>query len=366
MIKYLNEAEKQTSRALWKEAFPEDSEAFLDYYYAEKVRDNRILASLEEDTVAAMVHLNPYELQVRKLRWKVDYLVGVATRADRRHQGYMRRLLMQAFLDMKQAQMPFCFLMPAVEAIYRPFGFTYIFRQPKWRLREEKRPELIKKSWHIENTAEAAVWLERWLNTHYEVFAVRDAAYLHRLSHELASEQGIWSFLYKEERLVGMISEWGLDAREQRFLYCDDAYCETCEEAKPAIMARIIDVREFVKAIHLKDVVAERRYKIRLYLEDALIAENSGIWEWELDHETSALRRIADTQAEPMLYHAAELDGVQEVPRHPTESNKTRKMLYLTIEELTAWLFGYAVPKAATSYTEVVEVLQGVFLDEVV
>ena len=42
-IRYLDQKEKERSRKLWEECFPEDSARFLDYYYQEKCRDNRIL-----------------------------------------------------------------------------------------------------------------------------------------------------------------------------------------------------------------------------------------------------------------------------------------------------------------------------------
>ena len=51
MIRYLNGDEKGASRDLWEEAFPEDSRSFDDYYFLEKMKDNRILV-LEEGGVA--------------------------------------------------------------------------------------------------------------------------------------------------------------------------------------------------------------------------------------------------------------------------------------------------------------------------
>ena len=47
-MRYLKQEEKKRCRKLWEEAFPEDSQAFDDYYFAEKLKDNRILAE-EED-----------------------------------------------------------------------------------------------------------------------------------------------------------------------------------------------------------------------------------------------------------------------------------------------------------------------------
>lgn len=54
-----------------------------------------------------------------------------------RHRGYMRSLLLQMMEDMRKRQLPFCFLMPAAEAIYTPFQFAFIYDQPVWNLKED-------------------------------------------------------------------------------------------------------------------------------------------------------------------------------------------------------------------------------------
>ena len=41
MIRYLTEEERRLSRDLWEEAFPEDSRSFDDYYFSEKIKENR-------------------------------------------------------------------------------------------------------------------------------------------------------------------------------------------------------------------------------------------------------------------------------------------------------------------------------------
>lgn len=50
MIRYLRQEEKSRTFPLWREAFYQDSEAFLEYYYREKARDNRILVKVEKGT----------------------------------------------------------------------------------------------------------------------------------------------------------------------------------------------------------------------------------------------------------------------------------------------------------------------------
>lgn len=81
MIRYLDNREKGLTKELWREAFPEDSEDFLDYYDHEKMKKNQVLVREEADKIQSMLHLNPYHLQVRNAEWDIDYIVAVATRA---------------------------------------------------------------------------------------------------------------------------------------------------------------------------------------------------------------------------------------------------------------------------------------------
>lgn len=403
MVKYLAGEEKSLSRDLWEEAFPEDSRSFDDYYYREKTKDNRILADLKDGRVQAMVQLNPYLVQAAGRRWRVDYLVGVATRKDKRHQGYMRRLLERMMADLREEEMPFCFLMPADEAIYRPFGFTYIFRQPQWELAEEaeltRRPLLgadagcrcggwaehkgsrgedagscvdaagmTAAAWRGSAGARRylewlADWMNRWLEQRYKVFAVRDTGYLLRLLEEIASEDGTLDVLYHKDSMVGVQSFWGLGEREQRLLCCEAPYMREKAEPKPAIMARIITPGQFVRAVHLKAPVRAEEMTLRLYLEDPFLRENEGLWLWHLNRESSWMERAGAGSgggtfgAERNAANAVHEDG---------EDDRLEEDLHLTITELTAWLFGYEVPEAAKPYGDVVETLNGVFLDEVV
>ena len=52
--------EEERTRPLYREIFPEDTEAFLDFYY--RKRPKRILAMEEDGEMIAMLHLNPFLL----------------------------------------------------------------------------------------------------------------------------------------------------------------------------------------------------------------------------------------------------------------------------------------------------------------
>lgn len=375
MPEYLNDAQKQETRELWEGIFSEDSRSFVDYYYREKMKDNRVLAIREDGVIQAMLHQNPYLLAVGKWRWRVDYLVGVATRPQKRHRGYMRRLLTVMMAEMRTEKMPFCFLMPASEAIYLPFGFTFIFRQPKWKLRSPDsfsggfaRKQVLKKGEDGRDynspgrsgyLGELARWMNQWLSARYQVYAVRDESYLKRLFLELESERGTFDVLMDRHGIAGMQAFWGIEEVEQRLLYAGEQYVqEEKDSEEPAIMARIITPEVFVKAIHLRGEVREDERVIRLYLEDPLIPENNGLWIWHLNHEMSWLER-----ADVCITEGTDVCG------KPGEKQSVEKCawdLRVEIAEFTAWLFGYSVPAAVGEWDRVVEPLKGVFLDEVV
>lgn len=339
MIRYLRQDEKRKTQGLWNEAFPEDSESFREYYYQEKAKDNQILVKEEDGQVIAMAHLNPYSIAVKKRRFRSDYIVGVATKGDRRHQGHMRDLLTVMLKDKHQEGMPFLFLMPASPKIYQPFDFTYIFNQPFWEFkdgyhlrREEYKPE------HMSAKA-AAQWMNSWLSSRYQVYCYRDEAYIRRLLKELSSEGGALYEIYEKEKMIGYQAFWGITSQEQRLLYCEEGYIRERESPKPAIMARIVNLSEFVKPICLRRECQSDEKELFIQIEDGFISENNGIFRWILTKEGSIIEK-ADCPSKT--------DIIDRIP----------------IRQMTSWLFGYE--PADASWKQDILPLSQIFIDEVV
>ena len=59
MIRYLGDNEKGKSEELYRAAFPEDKDAFVEYYYSYVIKDNKILVLEQDDKICSMLHLNP-------------------------------------------------------------------------------------------------------------------------------------------------------------------------------------------------------------------------------------------------------------------------------------------------------------------
>ena len=310
--------ENQRARKLYEEIFDEDSPAFVDYYFRVKAAENEIfVVENEKQEILATLHLNPYEMMFCGEKVKTNYIVAVATRADCRHQGMMRSLLQASLQEMYRKEETFTWLMPAAEAIYRPFGFRFIYEKNKmtvmadvlqraetdedWQIhsKQEVSGDIFCEEAKKEDLAELACFAEKQLSKLAEVYTVHDIAYFEQRMQEAECEGGRLVLIRNENRICGYF----LALREQReaweivvenavqkqafpaVLRWLEAGREKCtltafpkiweqyakSENVPAIMGRIVHLERFVRCLKTKK---EQEFKIRL--TDSLIPENNG------------------------------------------------------------------------------------------
>ena len=243
MIRYLKDNEKGKSEALYRGAFPEDKDAFVEYYYSYVTKDNRILVLEQEGEIASMLHLNPYKLSVNGTETDAYYYVAVATKAECRHQGMMRKLLVRSLNDIHGEGHPFTYLMPANRAIYEPFDFRIVYQQKKVEL--PKEPDMANKK-----MAEL-----------FDVFT-------------------LWDDWYVEKQL-----------EEARVCAGDPPF-----EIVPYIMTRITHVENMLLLLRSKKPV-----KIVLGVSDEIIPENNGQFLWEVLEHESVCKKVTDGNPEICL-----------------------------------------------------------------
>lgn len=353
MPEYLSSEEKKETISLWKSCFPEDTDRYLEYYYREKTKDNRILAKKEDGKIISMLHRNPYKVHMREKLWDVDYIVAVATEKNHRGRGHMREVLIKALRDMNLEGRPFTFLMPAAEAIYRPFDFRFIWRKPLLILKQGE-PEGMKKIPVSEDDTDcqkAAELMEKWLAEHSQVYTCRDNSYVRRLSRELASEDGELYFLRGNQgEDLGLLGLTGKDKKNQVLLYTEERLYEE-KEGKTGIMARITALGEFLTAFSL---YAPGSLTLNLEVEDKLIPENEGSYLWTLDEQGSSLESTQPSW---------ELQAAQRIWTLKTD-----------IGDLASWLFGCKkpediwpdIPGELKKELEKIQTVQKIWLDEIV
>lgn len=326
--------ENQRARKLYEEIFDEDSPAFVDYYFRVKAAENEIfVVENEKQEILATLHLNPYEMMFCGEKAKTNYIVAVATRADCRHQGMMRSLLQASLQEMYRREETFTWLMPAAEAIYRPFGFRFIYEKNKMTVTADvlRRAE-TDENWQIhsdqevsgdifceeakkEDLAELACFAEKQLSKLAEVYTVHDIAYFEQRMQEVGCEGGSLILIRKEKEICGYFlalkkdrEAWEIvveDAVQKKafpaVLHWFGASEEKCtftafpqiweqyaqSENVPAIMGRIVHLERFVCCLKIKK---EQEWKIRL--TDSLIPENNGYFIIKTGIEGGSLIRV--------------------------------------------------------------------------
>lgn len=350
-MRYLQGDEKQKSRQLWEHAFPEDSKEFADYYYQYKVKDNKILAEEDQGEIVSMIQRNPYKVVLKDREYAIDYIVGVATDSDYRRKGYMKRLLTRMMEDMYQEGMPFTFLMPAAEAIYYPFDFRYIYRQPEFTLDERAGQGIEFPAGNMgdRQAEEISEWMEKWLRKRWSIYTRRTKEYVKRLDQELASEKGSWKLYLTEEKGASSLEAvqclWGLKKKEQRLLYGEEGFSKPAGAGKPAIMARIIDLPKLAGHICLSKECPYDQLEVKIGIKDQFLPQNYGTWIWSLHKKGSSMKKISDT-----IENDSSCDTVD-------------------IGAFCQWIFGYTGDQEGSllpEWKKWIQTLSGVFLDEVV
>lgn len=235
--------EKQESRSLWEEIFPEDTKEFLDYYYREKTRENGILVVKQQGEIVSMLHLNPYRLLVSGEKVQSYYIVAVATRLEYRHKGYMAKILTTALQKAEKEKCPFVFLMTQQEEIYQPFDFVTGYRRKDYLLSPiEKENSILETEVTMEvftsssfnsekcreTLSEVSSFFHNRLAEEFTIYTVRDEKYMHTIMLEQQSEAGgILLFRQRKSgRLIGTCFYINLEVLELRELICEKIWEE--------------------------------------------------------------------------------------------------------------------------------------------
>ena len=313
-------------RGLWEEVFWEDSKAFTDYYFEEKAARNHGFALAAGQEYVSMLYLSPYPMMLRAggefVCQEIYYIVGVATKKEYRHRGYMDRLLREALAFVRAKGQPFAFLMPADPRIYMPYQFSYIYDRRIYRLKNNmaERSSLglrLLKETEIRALADRASF---FLEKHYDVFIRRDRAYYRGMEKELGVQNGGISligdaegyFFYTEEESGGEILEAVLPEGDKECPVYDSGKTE------PAIMARITDVRAMLSLLRAGDM----EVSLLLLVKDPLLQENEGVW------------RCHMTAGNTYIYKEEKGIGEEGAGQPVYECQ-------VDVEQLAAWAFGY-------------------------
>ena len=247
-IRKLKKEEHILTKKLYELVFREDQGAFADYYYEEIASGNEIYAVLEGEKVLSMLHLNFYDLVIGEKERKIPYIVAVATHPEHRHQGYMTALLEKAMREMAKEGVPFAFLMPAREEIYRPFDFQFISIQNRMELPVQPylQQEKLKASPASFADVPDLVWFSgRHLKKEKGTFAKRTESYYERMLLEQQACGGDIAVLTSD----GMICGWFYTSYEEKMPEVREA--EVAREWEHLLFPTIADCFRYDEKVRL-------------------------------------------------------------------------------------------------------------------
>ena len=319
----LGAEEKESTRALYAEAFPEDSARARDYYYETRMRENTVYVIRNEREVEGMLCLNPCRVCFGDKDWDLSYIVAVATGKKYRRQGVMRRILTTALLDEYAEKKPFVFLKPANPDYYTPFQFAYASKREKRILKNDA-------CYHCKRVdteddallAELSRCANKVLGEKYQCYCLRSPDYLRRIFGELSAGGGRMLSVWERqaeggERLIGMECFDYADTaeRDARVLLPEAASIKLCG-TEPFIMARVLSLPEFFAGISLRPEVAAEERELLFSLKDPLIEENNGVFCLHATKHGSRIERLS------------------------AAAKRGREVMELTPEELVSVFFG--------------------------
>lgn len=402
-LRKLEISEHGQTRMLWEKVFPEDTKAFLDYYYFLKTRDNEIYVIDEDEAIRSMLQLNPYLIRCGENVFKGHYIIAVATEEAYRKRGYMGKLLRASMQQMYLNKEVFTFLMPASEAIYTPYDFRFVYDQNVWQY-TASYSEKSEDSEHALQDAGVTVseagigdgtaladFFNRYFAEKFSVYAVRDESYYQTMHFEQQSENGGIKLLKKDGETVGSFlygDEDGLEIREPLYLreygeifwnavkgLCEERRQKqamvyagiagegkissgvTKTETKPTIMMRIIHLESLLKVIKIQD---GETINCSFAVLDSILPQNSRVWRLQSADIKADGEEKAENKNRILVSETEDSEGV------------------LSIAALTSLLFGYKSVEEAAEEADVymsrhlmeelkkIQPLKPVYLNEIV
>ncbi len=143
-IRLLEPDDQPLAKALWKQAFG-DSDAFIDWYFANKVLPGQSLGMFDNGLVS-VVHMVPYTVSIQRRPLQSAFIAGAATDNTRRGEGHMRTLLRESLALMRLRGILMTHLYPFSHSFYERLGwaaYSHVRRQSITAVSHHRRAEVI-------------------------------------------------------------------------------------------------------------------------------------------------------------------------------------------------------------------------------
>lgn len=293
-------------RGLWERVFTDESRRYNDFYFKRKAADSLCYSFSTDasDSSQAMLIRTPYSVALRTetgaWKMKADYIVGVATDRDFRHQGFMDCILKYALNDMYKDGLPFTFLIPADPAIYSSYGFRYFYFRKHFdkmlrfaaadgRYYDEELEEPSEEWQQFEKKA---------VKKEYSAYIRRSGRYYRDLFDECRADAGGTVMIRRKSDGTAAGCYTYITEDDRRVITgvaADGELEEVCalagQQRSPFMMGRIVNAQDALEQLRTKKKY-DRRVVLKFSLSDDIIAENNGCYECRVSDRKCKVKRI--------------------------------------------------------------------------
>jgi hypothetical protein len=257
---------------LYKDSFPEDDEATVNYFFNNVFSPDRLKNIRIGDTLVSALHIVPKTLDYCGKQVFLPFMVGISTAEQFKNKGYASRLIDETLRCMHSQNVPFTALYPAIEGFYKRLGFEKVFNESATdeSLGIERRPT---------TDIETLTKLLAKKTAPYQVKIVRNAG---QMKIKYGCEEGA-NLLYLNGKLIGYELVSAGKPQEVCLIAEDGSPVPPYEIVLPPKgMARIVNLKAAFSLLNLS-----RPYKFKL--TDCLINENNGVFEAYKDTVTPSV-----------------------------------------------------------------------------
>lgn len=196
--------------SLWRDCFG-DTEQYMKFYFGKKAPASDVFEDWEKEELCSMAFFTPYDAVFLGKKCVVPYIVGVATRADKRHEGRMTKVLTEGMGHFRGKKSPLVFLSPADPAIYKPLGFEETYWKEAFEYTGAGKLSLTVRRWDElseRKKQEVASFAESRIESLQRDFhLIHHVSYYNRVNEELKALDGALYALFEGEKIAG-VANW--------------------------------------------------------------------------------------------------------------------------------------------------------------
>lgn len=229
-VRLLDPADIPSARRLWHICFPEDSEAFLDWFFTQRCMPSLSGGCFEGESLLSVMHGTVMPLACNGKTVPALMVSGVATEPGERGKGHMHRTMLFLREIAAEQGIHVLFNHPQDPDGYKRLGFlpctdTLYFDQPRTFFLSDGKTGLRQEPFSLEK----ALLVYQKLTGRYSAFSVRDEAAFELRARELTLDGG------------------------EAYLFCDahgpSAYCFCHREGSVTVCDEILSLGDYAPVL---------------------------------------------------------------------------------------------------------------------